>query len=102
MSRSKTESQSSVTTEDKVDAKIQDKEDENTTGEQNGKASDSDGDNNTIPSPGGKVKVKHSGLKGKKITLPSGIIATFDENGILEVESDIAGYLLSISGYEKG
>jgi hypothetical protein len=47
------------------------------------------------------VKVSHAGMEGKKITLPSGTIAAFDENGILEIESDIAKYLLSIPGYKK-
>jgi hypothetical protein len=41
-------------------------------------------------------------LKGAKITLPNGDIAAFDENGILEVDGNIAEYLLSIPGYEKG
>jgi hypothetical protein len=56
-----------------------------------------DGDN-----PEGKVKVKHKALKGRKITLPNGKIAAFDENGILEVDGKTAEYLLSIPGYEKG
>jgi hypothetical protein len=54
------------------------------------------------PAPDGKVKVKHESLKGKKITLPTGEIAAFDENGILEVDVAVAEYLLSIPGYEKG
>jgi hypothetical protein len=49
----------------------------------------------------GKVKVKHENLKGKKITLPTGEIVAFDENGILEVDAAIAEYLLSIPGYER-
>jgi hypothetical protein len=50
----------------------------------------------------GRVKVKHEILKGKKLTLPSGEIAAFDENGILETDKETAEYLLSIPGYEKG
>jgi hypothetical protein len=52
------------------------------------------------PSQGGVVKVRHG--KGKKITLPNGEIAVFDENGILETDRETAEYLLSIPGYEKG
>jgi hypothetical protein len=55
-----------------------------------------------VPGPEDKVKVKHDGLKGAKITLPNGDIAAFDENGILEVDGKTAEYLLSIPGYEKG
>jgi hypothetical protein len=55
-----------------------------------------------VPDPGDKVKVKHENLKGKKITLPNGKIASFDENGILETDGQTAEYLLSIPGYEKG
>jgi hypothetical protein len=54
------------------------------------------------PALDGNVKVRHENLKGKKITLPTGEIATFDENGILEVDTTVAEYLLSIPGYEKG
>jgi hypothetical protein len=54
------------------------------------------------PTPDEKVKVKHEILKGKQLTLPSGEIAAFDENGILETDKETAEYLLSIPGYEKG
>jgi hypothetical protein len=64
-----------------------------------------EGDKSEKPNDGsvldGKVKVKHENLKGKKITLPTGEIAVFDENGILEVDAAIAEYLLSIPGYER-
>jgi hypothetical protein len=54
------------------------------------------------PAPDGKVKVRHESLKGGKITLPTGEIAAFDEDGILEADAAVAEYLLSIPGYVKG
>jgi hypothetical protein len=56
----------------------------------------------TVGMPPNRVKVRHDSLKGKKITLPNGNIAAFDENGILEIDGETAEYLLSIPGYEKG
>jgi hypothetical protein len=71
---------------------------------QGGTAAANEGDLPEGPAPGpeDKIKVKHDGLKGAKITLPSGDIAAFDENGILEVDGKTAEYLLSIPGYGKG
>jgi hypothetical protein len=74
-----------------------DKPPENTGGQGTGTGTGPASPTPPVPS---KKRIRHDGLKGKKLTVLQDLVS-FDENGIVELDAAAADFLLSIPGYTE-